>query len=308
MSRIMDGKLVAHQIKSTVKEYIERNDAHLDLTIVQVGDNPASNTYIKNKVKACEEVGIQSTVLKFTDLDEYDRCVDIPDTLKYITGTGAMLQLPLPEGWHEDYFVNLIPSNQDADCLTNESLGKFYSSSNPKICPCTAQGIMDLLDFYGVELAGKRALVIGRSNIVGRPVAHLLETRNATVTLAHSKTPRSELLRLFATSDIVVVAVGKPNFITEEDACQYNKDWRHDFYSYFDTKRNRVIIDVGINRDENGKLCGDLSEEFKAKYSELYSPVPGGVGPLTVANLLYNTVKLHHQEHKNDTELRAIDT
>lgn len=303
MSRILDGKIVAHQIKSTVKEYIERNDAHLNLTIVQVGDNPASNTYIRNKIRACEEVGIQSTVLKFDNLDEYDRCVDIPDFLKHITGTGAMLQLPLPPGWDESYFVNLIPSRQDADCLTNESLGKFYSSSNLYIAPCTAQGIIDLLDFYNIDLEGKRALVIGRSNIVGRPIAHLLETRNATVTLAHSKTSRSDLLRLFAISDIVITAVGRPNFITEEDASQYNKDYRHDFYSYFETKSNRIIIDVGINRDENGKLCGDLSEEFKAKYSAAYSPVPGGVGPLTVANLLYNTVKLHHQEHKNDTKL-----
>lgn len=301
MSIKMDGKLVAHQIKSTVKEYIERNNAHLNLTIVQVGNNPASNTYIKNKVKACEEVGIESTVLKYENHDEYDRCVEIPDTLKHITGTGAMLQLPLPTGWDENYFVNLIPSRQDADCLTEASLGKFYSSNNPYIAPCTAQGILDLLDFYNIDIEGKRALVIGRSNIVGRSIAHLLETRNATVTLAHSKTRRSDLLRLFAISDIVIVAVGKPNFITEEDAYQYNKDYRHDFYSYFNTKQNRVIIDVGINHDEDGKLCGDLSEEFKSKYSEYYSPVPGGVGPLTVANLLYNTVKLHHHEHKDDT-------
>lgn len=303
MSKILDGRVVARQIKSTVKEYIERNNAHIDLTIVQVGDNPASNTHIKNKVKACEEVGIQSTVLKFDNLDEYDRCVDIPDTLTHVTGAGAMLQLPLPEGWDENYFVNLIPSRQDADCLTNVSLGKFYSSNDPYIAPCTAQGIIDLLDCYNIDIEGKRALVIGRSNIVGRPIAHLLETRNATVTLAHSKTRKSDLLRLFAISDIVIIAVGKPNFITEEDAYQYNKDYRHDFYSYFETKRNRVIIDVGINKDENGKLCGDLSEEFKSKYSEYYSPVPGGVGPLTVANLLYNTVKLHYQEKKNDARL-----
>lgn len=300
MSIKMDGKLVAHQIKSTVKEYIERNNAHLNLTIVQVGNNPASNTYIKNKVKACEEVGIESTVLKYENPDEYDRCVDIPDTLKHITGTGAMLQLPLPLGWDETYFVNLIPARQDADCLTEANLGKFYSSNNPYIAPCTAQGIIDLLDFYNIDIEGKRALVIGRSNIVGRPIAHLLETRNATVTLAHSKTSRGDLLRLFAISDIVIVAVGKPNFITEKDARQYNKDYKYDFYSYFNTKQHRVIIDVGINRDEEGKLCGDLSEEFKAKYSEYYSPVPGGVGPLTVANLLYNTVKLHAEVHKDD--------
>ena len=289
---ILDGKIVAESIKEKVKEYVSGEINPVKLTIVQVGDNPASNTYVKNKINACNECGIDSEVLKYAEPTEHDRCMFIPADLS-ATENPIMLQLPLPQGWDESYFTNLIPSKYDADCLTNLSLGKFYTSNNPQLAPCTPQGIIDILDYYNIALQGKRALVIGRSNIVGKPIAHFLTSRNATVTVAHSKTPRDELLRLFATSHIVVSAVGIPEFITEEDAYQYFKDNRHDFYNSFDTIKDRVIIDVGINRNSEGKLCGDFSEEFKAKYSHDYTPVPGGVGPLTVANLLYNTVKLY---------------
>lgn len=290
---ILDGKLVAQHIKTNIKKFIETTNANIELTIFQVGDNPASNTYIRNKVNACTEVGIKSSVIKYENPGEFDRCCDIPDYLKCCTGDGVMLQLPLPQGWDEDYFVNQIDAARDADCLTTANLGKFYSSSSPDLAPCTAQGVMDLLDFYNIELEGKRALVIGRSNIVGKPVAHLLETRNATVTLAHSRTPRSELLRLFLASDVVILAVGKPEFITEDEILEYQK------LNNVNVVDNRVIVDVGINRNEAGKLCGDLSEEFKEKFSSAYSPVPGGIGPLTVANLLQNTVKLYKQNHKH---------
>lgn len=285
---ILDGKLVANSIKEKVKNYTAINP-DVSLTIVQVGNNPASNTYVRNKIRACEETGISSNIIKFETPEESDRCMFIPETLLNTDSTGVMLQLPLPQGWHEDYFVNLIDSTQDADCLTQNSLGKFYCSNNPNIAPCTVQGIVDLLDFYKIEIEGKRALVIGRSNIVGRPIAHLLETRNATVTLAHSKTPKQDLINLFINADIVIVAVGKPNFITEEDLLEYGTMEMND--------ENKVIIDVGINRTEQGKLCGDLSEEFKETHSKAFSPVPGGVGPLTVANLLYNTVKLHKKKN-----------
>lgn len=295
---ILDGKTVSKTIKDKVKEYINTTDARLKLSIVQVGNNPASNTYVKNKLKACEECNIVSNLVKIEDPDEYDRCFTIPYNLMgHDDSTALMLQLPLPKGWDEHYFLNNIPKLMDADCLTEDSLGSFYSNNDPKIAPCTAQGVMDLLDYYNIPVEGKRALVIGRSNIVGKPVAHLLTNRNATVTVAHSKTSKEDLLRLFATSHIVVSAVGKSDIISEVDADQYFKDHRHEFYNSFETiSSDRVIIDVGINRDENGKLCGDFSEKFKEKYSYAYSPVPGGVGPLTVANLLYNTVKLHNMQ------------
>ena len=290
-AKILYGKPVADEIKQDLKKKIE--DEHLDikLTIFQVGDNQASNTYVRNKVKACEEVGITSEVVKLED-DDYNHYQLLPKYLEEEKADGVMLQLPLPANWSEKFLTNLIDLEQDADCLTTAALGEFYSSNKPSIAPCTAQGIIDILDYYGIDIAGKRALVIGRSNIVGKPIAHLLTCRNATVTIAHSKTRKDDLLRLFATSQIVVIATGNINTISEEDAYQYHKDYRHDFYKDFNVIQDRVIIDVGINRDENGKLCGDLSEEFKSKYSSAYSPVPGGVGPLTVTNLLLNTYKL----------------
>ena len=297
---ILDGKLVAAHVQEKVKEYIAETNAHLDLTIVQVGNSPASNTYVNNKIKACNACGITSKVIKFAAPTPLDAHHNIIDTLKNTNSTAIMLQLPLLEGWPEGKYINTINPNKDADCLTEVSLGAFYTSNDPEFAPCTAQGVIDLLDYYKIDVQGKRVLVIGRSNIVGKPVAHLLTCRNATVTVAHSKTRRSDLVRMFATAHIVVVAAGVPNLLTEEDALQYTKDYRHDYYNSFATIEDRVIIDVGINRTAEGKLCGDLSEDFKSKYSRMYSPVPGGVGPLTVANLLYNTVKLHRKATKVD--------
>ena len=281
MAILLSGTPVANKIKSEVKSYIQNNNKHLSLTIFQVGDNPASNTYIRNKVKACEEVGIHSTVLKFDNPDEYDRCFDIPDSLRYVTGTAAMLQLPLPKGWDESYFVNLIPSSQDADCLTDVNIGKFHSAKTPKISPCTAKGIIDILKYYDIEISGKHAVVVGRSNIVGKPVAHLLSCEDATVTLCHSKT--SNLSEFTKTADILVVAIGKPNFITADMV-----------------KPGAVVIDVGINRTSDGKLCGDVDFENVKGIASAITPVPGGVGPVTVANLLSNTLKLYDLNHKGE--------
>ena len=269
--KILYGKPVAEMIKDQVRDSL----IPLSLTIVRVGNNPASEVYVRNKVKACEEVGIESKVIHFPDPDEFDRCQGIPNALLgYCNKTdGIMLQLPLPEGWDEDYFINNIDEAQDADCLTTGNLGKFYSSSRPKLTPCTAQGIIDILDYYDVDIEGKHAVVIGRSNIVGRPVAHLLETRNATVTICHSRT--KDLEKYTKDADILVVAIGKPKFITKDMV-----------------KHGAVVIDVGINRDENNKLCGDVDFDSVKEIAGGITPVPGGVGPLTVANLLLNTYKL----------------
>ena len=159
------------------------------------------------------------------------------------------------------------------------------------LLPCTPAGICALIQSYipSTALCGKNALVIGRSDLVGRPMAELLLQMDMNVTICHSKTPRDVLFDAFAKADLVVSAVGRPNLITEEDAIQYYKDNRHYPIADFAFKKNRIIIDVGINRDENGKLCGDLSETFKEKYSEWYTPVPGGVGPMTVTMLMLNT-------------------
>lgn len=288
-SKILDGKLVANSIKEALKK--DCKDKDISLTIFQVGDNPASNTYIRNKQKACEAVGIRSELTKI-EVAEHEQGSLLPWWLTTTSTDGVMLQLPLPLGWEEHEYVNCIPVERDADCLSDASLGAFYSSNNPVIGPCTAMGIIDLLDYYQIPIEGKKALVVGRSNIVGKPIAHLLTCRNATVTVAHSKTSRLQLLKLFNDADIVVIAVGKPDFITAEDQKYYNKHFCTDSYINFYNNTNRIIIDVGINRDAEGKLCGDLSEEFKEKYSKYYTPVPGGVGPMTVAELLKNTVYL----------------
>lgn len=273
MALILDGRAVAQEIKNELKEYATNCPNQISLTIVQVGDNPASNTYVRNKCKACEEVGIVSEVNKLSeDIDQGILETEI-DFENYLTN-GLMLQLPLPRGLDERKLLDCIDPEVDADCLTTRSLGEFYSSNNPSIAPCTAQGIIDLLDYYDIPIEGKHAVVVGRSNIVGKPVAHLLTCRNATVTVCHSKTPN--LSEFTKQADILVVAIGKSKYITADMI-----------------KPGAVVIDVGINRDENGKLCGDVDFEQVATVASAITPVPGGIGPMTIAELLKNTVKLH---------------
>lgn len=276
MANILDGKLVAQKIKDEVKEYVDKCSRKVSLTIFQVGDNPASNTYIRNKVKACEEVGIKSKVLKFEDSRDPHDHVWLTKGIDTERADGIMLQLPIPEYWGgEEFYINRIKPSKDADCLTEASLGKFYTSNDPQLAPCTAKGIIDILDYYNIDIAGKHAVVVGRSNIVGKPVSHLLTCRDATVTLCHSKT--QNLAEITKQADILVVAIGKAKFITADMV-----------------KDGAVVIDVGINRDENGKLCGDVDFNSVEPKASWITPVPGGVGPVTVAELLKNTIKLHN--------------
>jgi methylenetetrahydrofolate dehydrogenase (NADP+)/methenyltetrahydrofolate cyclohydrolase len=208
----------------------------------------------------------------------------------------VILQLPVPSYVDAGILIEKIPYWKDVDGLTITQKGRFEAI--PKYChvmdaliPCTPQGIIELIDEYVPfeNLKGKNALVIGRSELVGKPAAKMLLDANMTVTIAHSKTPKIELLRAFANADLVVSAAGVPNLITEEDALQFWKDNQHYICDSFEFKHNRIIVDVSINRNEDGKLCGDFSEEFKQKYSEYYTPVPGGIGPMTVAMLMFNT-------------------
>lgn len=273
MANILNGKVVAQKIKNEVREHVGKCPHDICLTIFQIGNNPASNIYVRNKQKACDEVGVKSNVVKLGN-DDFTRYQLLPKYLSEEQNDGIMLQLPLPEGWNEHFFVNLINSDKDADCLTDKAIGKFYSSNNPNFAPCTAQGIIDILQYYNIEIAGKHAVVVGRSNIVGKPVAHLLTCRDATVTLCHSKT--QNLAEITKQADILVVAIGKAKYITADMV-----------------KDNAVVIDVGINRDENGKLCGDVDFDSVQEKASWITPVPGGVGPVTIAELLKNTVKLY---------------
>lgn len=293
MSTILDGKLCALELKTALKKQLD-NNLHIPvLAILTVGNDPASAVYVRNKLKACDEVGIIARHIKFAEDAHMTEIGNVINELnRDITVSGIMLQLPLPKQYDARVLIDLIDPNKDVDGLTTLQIGKLSSMQSDAIQPCTPQGIMYLLDQYKIPISRQRALVIGRSDIVGKPVAAMLCDRNATVTVCHSKTPRNELLRRFAMSDIVVSAVGKADLITEYDADQYWKDWRHDFYCSFNVVRERVIIDVGMNRDNNNKLCGDFSEEFKQKYSAYYTPVPGGVGPMTVAMLMKNTAAI----------------
>ena len=297
MSNIMDGKLVAKKIKDRVAEWIIQDlERKPRLLIVTIGDDDASKVYVRNKMRAADEVGIEASHWIYTADDYWSGKVDDDFDSGFPDFDAVILQLPVPSYVDAGRLIEKIPYWKDVDGLTMTQKGCFEAIPHrchimDALIPCTPQGVIELIDKYVPfeNLKGKNALVIGRSELVGKPVAKLLLDENMTVTIAHSKTPKCELLRAFANADLVVSAAGKRDLITEEDAYQFWKDNRHYFPDNFKFKNKRVIVDVSINRNEDGKLCGDFSEEFKQKYSEYYTPVPGGVGPMTVAMLMFNT-------------------
>ena len=290
---IINGKELSQHILNDCKSQLS-NYPKRQLMVVTIGDDSASKVYVRNKQKAAEQVGLEFNNIRFSEEEDFNSIYYSLLNLIYPNGydaqeinnsiAGMIIQLPivskvLNERQKKD-IANIVP-----DCLDVDG---FNLTS--KFIPCTPKGILYMLrSIPNYSLKGKTALVIGRSNIVGKPIAKLLLNEDCTVIQAHSRTPKNTLLRMFAYADIVISAVGKANLITKNDAIQYFKDNRHEYYSGFEVnKDNRVIIDVGMNRDENGKLCGDLSESFKEDYSKYYSPVPGGVGPMTVAMLMDN--------------------
>lgn len=291
MGKILDGKACAAEVKANVKQWIKEDLRQPPiLAIFTVGDDDASKVYVRNKIKAAEEVGIIAKHYTITEEQYYqddflyDRIKDAIDE-----ADGVILQKPVAWWFNEEAFLNYLPYWKDVDGLTTMNVGRLRTQPRDALVPCTPAGIMELLHANGCLQKCGNALVIGRSELVGRPIAEMLTQDNQTVTIAHSKTPRDVLLDAFARADIVISAAGKRNLITEEDAEQYFKDNRHYPVADFAFKRDRIIVDVSINRNEDGKLCGDFSEEFKDKYSAYYTPVPGGVGPMTVAMLMFNT-------------------
>lgn len=270
---ILDGKKVAAEIKQQLKEEIAAADKRAPhLVIITIGDDPASKIYVKNKVKACEEIGIQVRHHCFAADDEPRAVLDLIDMLNYADRIdGIMVQLPLPKGWDEREIIDTIFPAKDVDGLTTISIGRLCSGQ-PGPRPCTAAGIIDLCHYYNIELDGKDVTIIGRSNIVGKPLADLMMAEGATVTQCHSRT--KDLTEKIKGANIIISAVGKPNFINYDNFIGYQ----------------HTLIDVGINRDENGKLCGDIQCEDKDNSRINITPVPGGVGPMTVAELMKNTV------------------
>lgn len=278
----MDGKALADKICLDLKarcDVLKSRNINPVLTIVTSGEDSASKVYVRNKVKRCEEIGIKADVRHYDYLTEQDfldlnREVDNP----------IIVQEPITGEVDHDFVAEYLNPVQDVDGFADYNVSRLATGGKPYNYPCTPNGVMALLHEYGVEIEGKNALVIGRSNIVGRPMAMMLEHKGATVTIAHSKTDNYTLFSKMVTANIIVSAVGKHNFvnITPLDC---------DFY----TIKNKVIVDVGMNRDENGKLCGDFSEDFKAKFG-FYTPDIGGTGPMTVIMLMTNTIKFYERD------------
>lgn len=271
MYQLINGKEVAAKIKQQVKDEVALFGVEITLAVIVVGDNQASRVYVNNKKKACESVGIKSLEYIMPENIPEEELLNLIDYLNISKCVhGILVQLPLPEHIDANRVIERIDPDKDVDGFTAVNTGKLWLGEYP-FAPCTAMGIIELLDHYNIDVAGKHCVVIGRSNIVGKPVAALLLERNATVTICHSKT--KDLYKHTSQADILISAVGKPKFVT----------WGM-------VKKDAVVIDVGINRDENGKLCGDVDVESVKDRISMLTPVPGGVGPMTVAMLMKNTL------------------
>ena len=272
MYQLINGKEVAEKIKLQVKEEIKSLGKDVTLAVVVVGDNPASKVYVNNKKKACKLVGIQSLEYGLPENTSEDELLSLIDRLNnYNYVDGILVQLPLPRHINTDMVIERINPEKDVDGFTAINTGKLWLGQYD-IAPCTAIGVIELLNYYNIDIAGKHCVIVGRSNIVGKPVAALMLERNATVTVCHSKT--QNLYDITRTADILITAVGKPKFITRDMV-----------------KDGAVVIDVGINRDGNGKLYGDVDFENVKDKTTAITPVPGGCGPMTVAMLMKNTLK-----------------
>lgn len=272
---ILSGKTLAAQIKTEVSARVAALRAAGTvpcLAVIQVGENPASTAYVRGKEKDCIECGIESRVLRLPQATTQAELLALVAQLAADdTVHGLLVQLPLPEQIDERAVIEAIPPAKDVDCFTAVNVGKLLLGEEGFL-PCTPAGVMEMLKASGVDPAGKRAVVLGRSNIVGKPLAMLLTQASATVTVCHSRT--QNLAEICRQADILVAAVGKAKFITADMV-----------------KPGAVVIDVGINRDENGKMCGDVDFAAVSETAGCISPVPGGVGLMTRAMLLVNTVK-----------------
>lgn len=274
MYRILDGKKTAQKVKDALKERVEqlkKDGLTPGLAVIIVGNDSASRVYVNNKKKACEYVGIHSEEYALPEETTQDELIALVKKLNEKADIhGILCQLPLPKHINEEAVINAIDPQKDVDAFHPINVGKIMIG-NFDFLPCTPAGVMELIDESGIDLTGKHCVVVGRSNIVGKPQAMLLLHRNATVTICHSKT--ENLPQVCRTADVLVVAVGRAKMVDE---------------SYI--KEGAVVIDVGMDRDENGKLCGDVDFDSACKKAGYITPVPGGVGPMTIATLMKNAV------------------
>lgn len=279
---ILDGKLTAFEVCEKVKKRVDfllANGVEPCLAVIIVGDDPASKVYVNNKEKKCASVGIKSLKFSYSNKVTQDEILDLIDTLnKSRIVHGILCQLPLPEHIDEKAVIEAISPEKDVDCFCSVNVGKLWTG-NAAFEPCTPAGIMEMLHRYDIDVTGKNCVIVGRSNIVGKPLAALMLQKNATVTLCHSKT--KDLASVCRSADILVAAIGKAKFITADIV-----------------KENAVVIDVGINRLEDGKLCGDVDFDAVKDKVSFVTPVPGGCGPMTIAMLMQNTVKACEFQNK----------
>ena len=275
MFKLIDGKAHSAALRAQIREracaFKEANGKDVGLAVVLVGSDPASQVYVRNKIKGCEEAGIKSFAYYLPGDSAQEEVEELVCSLTENGEIhGILVQLPLPKHLDADKILKLIPNEKDVDGFCEENIGNLCLNRDCLVA-CTPNGVMQMLKREGIEIKGKRAVVIGRSNIVGKPMAMLLLNADATVTVCHSKT--QNLPEICAEADVLVAAIGKAKFVTADMV-----------------KDGAVVIDVGMNRDTDGKLCGDVDfENVKGKCSYI-TPVPGGVGPMTITMLLYNTV------------------
>ncbi len=272
MVTILDGKNLAKKITEDIKKQVENLGKKPKLAVILVGNNPASEIYVRNKQKKALELGFESIVLPLpADISEENLLEHIYILNEDTSINAILVQLPLPAHINKQRILEAIEPIKDVDGFTSYNFGRLALGYKPYSVPCTPKGIIRILEEYNIELEGKKVLVIGRSNIVGKPISLLLQAKNATVIMAHSKTKKLEDLIL--SSDIIVSAVGNPNMISK-------------------VPENAIVIDVGINRTEDG-LKGDVNFDLATQNAAYITPVPGGIGPMTIAMLMENTLELY---------------
>ncbi|WP_225999004.1 bifunctional methylenetetrahydrofolate dehydrogenase/methenyltetrahydrofolate cyclohydrolase FolD [Paenibacillus sp. BJ-4] len=278
---IIDGKQISQDIRASIQQEVIRLKNHQfqpGLAVVLVGEDPASQVYVKNKEKACHDLGYYSEVHRLPADTSQEALLKLVDKLNHQSNIhGILVQLPLPKHIHEKAVIDAIAVEKDVDGFHPVNVGNLVIGDD-SLLPCTPAGVIELIKRAGVEIAGKHAVVIGRSNIVGKPVSLLLQRENATVTMCHSRT--ANITELSRQADILVVAIGKANFIDASFV-----------------KPGAVVIDVGMNRLDNGKLAGDVDFESVKQVSGPITPVPGGVGPMTITMLMQNTLVAAKRSH-----------
>lgn len=278
MAVILDGKEIADKITAQIKKEVSLAQKVPTLAVVLVGDNSASQIYVRNKAKMAAEIGINSSVINLSaDISQSWLETEIENLAKNDDIDAILLQLPLPNGLDAKKVIEKIPPEKDVDGFHPYNLGRLFSGEKPYAVPCTPAGIMEVLKEYNISVDGKNVVIIGRSNIVGKPLSVLMTNANATVTLCHSKT--QNLKEITKSADILVAAIGNPKFIKAEDI-----------------KDGAVVIDVGINRLENGNIVGDVDFETVKEKASYITPVPKGIGPMTIAMLMKNTMSLAKQQ------------